>query len=214
MEKNKRNIRASISTPKKDPISTPIIKKEKDTNINIDSNWIPFFKDSNNIYVNDLAKRGRRSATHSSIVNQKISFASGNDFVFYLDNEEVNYEELEDSFKDWLNECNAEGQSLRDIYCELVQDYVITGNAYPHVKKSGDFTAIYTIDSTKVRKSKDKKVAYISSFWRDILMSNQPSLDTPITTLDFWNMSPNQKEYVRHITVSYTHLTLPTKRIV
>ena len=48
------------------------------------------------------------------------------------------------------------------------------------LKKSGDYTALYCEDATTVRKSKDNKRAYISNFWRDIVLSNAPSSEYPI----------------------------------
>ena len=163
---------------KSDPITTPIIKKEKEPNQNIEQKWVPFFQDSDNIYVNDLAKRARRSSTHSSIINQKITFIKGKKFTFSIDGEPVMYDELPNDFKEWYNEVNPEGQSLYDVFCEWIQSYVITGNYYPHVKKSGDYTALYSEDATTVRKSKDQKTAYLSNFWRDIMLSTAPSIVT------------------------------------
>ena len=90
--------------------------------------WIPFFQDSNNIYVNDLAKRARRSSTHSSIINQKITFALGKEFLFKVDGEQKSFEELDNGFQDWFMEVNPEGDTLRDVFKELMQSFVITGN--------------------------------------------------------------------------------------
>ena len=81
-QKKLNKIKGSTVKPKADPVTTPIIDKEKEPNQDILQNWIPFFQDSNNIYVNDLAKRARRSSTHSSIINQKITFALGKEFLF------------------------------------------------------------------------------------------------------------------------------------
>ena len=69
-QKKISNIKAS--TVKTDPITTPIVKKEKEPNIDIEQKRVPFFQDSNNMYVNDLAKRNSRSSTHSSIINHKV----------------------------------------------------------------------------------------------------------------------------------------------
>ena len=38
------------------------------------TNWVPFFKDTNNNYINDLALRYRRSATTASIINSKVNY--------------------------------------------------------------------------------------------------------------------------------------------
>lgn len=133
-QKKISNIKAS--TVKTDPITTPIVKKEKRPNQDIEQKWIPFFQDSDNIYVNDLAKRARRSSTHSSIVNQKITFIKGKGFTFKVDGQNVKYDELPNDFKEWCNEVNPDGESLYEVFSDIVQSYVITGNAYPHIKKA------------------------------------------------------------------------------
>ena len=199
-QKKISNIKAS--TVKTDPITTPIVKKEKRPNEDIEQKWIPFFQDSDNIYVNDLAKRARRSSTHSSIVNQKITFIKGKGFTFKVDGENVGYEELPNDFKEWCNEVNPEGDSLYDVFSDLIQSYVITGNAYPYIKKSGDYTALYCYDATTVRKGKNGDIAYLSNFWRDIELSNTPSAQYPVTELDFFD-GTNQKEFLIHIMRKY-----------
>ncbi len=195
-QKKLNNIKAS--SVKTDPISTPIIKKEKEPNQQIEQKWIPFFQDSDNIYVNDLAKRARRSSTHASIVNQKITFIRGKGFTFKLKGENVKFDELPNDFQEWLMEVNPEGDSLYDVFSDWVQSYVITGNCYPHVKKSGDYTALYSEDATTVRKGKYCKIAYLSNFWRDIGLSTTPTHEYPVTELKFYN-GTERKEYLVHV---------------
>lgn len=199
-QKKISNIKAS--TAKSDPITSPIVKREKDINREIVSPWIPFFKDSDNIYVNDLAKRARRSSTHSSIINQKLTFAIGKDFCFWQNDEKVNFEDLDSRFIEWYNEVNPEGDCLRDVFKEVMRSFIITGNCYTHVKKSGDYTAVYGIDATTVRKSKDKKTAYVSNFWRDIKLDSVAGVDYPVLTLPL-KQEREQKEYVCHIMRKY-----------
>ena len=190
------------STVKTDPISTPIVKKEKEPNIDIEQKWVPFFQDSDNIYVNDLAKRARRSSTHSSIINQKITFIKGKEFTFKLDGENVSYSDLPQDFQEWCKEVNPEGDSLYDVFSDIVQSYVITGNAYAHIKKSGDYTALYCEDATTVRKGKRKDIAYLSNFWRDIELSNTPTAQYPVNELKFYD-GTQRKEFIIHIMRKY-----------
>ena len=202
-QKKINKIKGSTVKPIKDPVTTPIIDKEKEPNQDILQDWIPFFQDSNNIYVNDLAKRARRSSTHSSIINQKITFGVGKEFLFKVDGEEKAFEELDKNFKEWYMGVNPEGDTLRDVFKELMQSFVITGNCYPHVKKVGSYTALYSEDATTVRKSKDKKRAYISNFWRDILNNNTSTSQYPINSkLTFYDGSP-KSEYLLHIMRKY-----------
>mgnify|MGYP003108457318 FL=1 len=190
------------STVKSDPITTPIVRKEKEPNIDIEQKWVPFFQDSNNIYVNDLAKRARRSSTHGSIINQKITFIKGKEFTFKQNGENVSYSDLPIDFQEWCKEVNPEGESLYDVFCDLIQSYVITGNAYPHIVKSGDFTALYCYDATTVRKGKRKDIAYLSNFWRDIELSTTPSMQYPVNELEFYN-NTNQQEFLIHVMRKY-----------
>jgi hypothetical protein len=190
------------SSVKSDPITTPIIKQEKEPNQNIEQKWVPFFQDSDNIYVNDLAKRARRSSTHASIINQKITFIKGKGFTFNVDGEDVKFEDLPNDFKEWVMEVNPEGDSLYDVFSDWIQSYVITGNCYPHIKKSGEFTALYSEDATTVRKGKHCKIAYLSNFWRDIGLSNTPSAEYPVTELEFYD-GTQKNEYLIHVMKKY-----------
>jgi len=195
-QKKINNIKAS--SVKTDPISTPIIKKEKEPNIDIEQKWVPYFQDSDNVYPNDLAKRARRSSTHSSIINQKVTFIKGKEFTFHdMDGNPVDYDELPDDFKEWIKEVNPEGDTLYDVFCDWVQSYVITGNFYPHISKSGEFTALYSEDATTVRKSKDKKTAYLSNFWRDIKLNTTPTHQYSVTEIPFYD-GTNRKQYLIH----------------
>ena len=121
----------------------------------------------------------------------------GKYFTFTVDGESVMYDDLPDDFKEWCKEVNPEGQSLYDVFCEWIQSYIITGNYYPHIKKSGDYTALYSEDATTVRKSKDTKRAYLSNFWRDIGLSNTPSAEYPVNELEFYD-GTSQKEFLIH----------------
>lgn len=201
-QKNLSNIKASsINTNKvkKDPVTTTIIKKEKDPNQDIEQKWVPFFEDSDNIYINDLAKRARRSSTHNSIINQKQTFIKGKGFTYKVDGEHKQFDELSDDLQKWIKSVNVEGDSLYDVFCDWVQSYTITGNCYPHVIKSGDFTALYSEDATTVRKSKNKKEAYLSNFWRDIELATFPTDEYPIDKLKFDTGKENQTNYLIHV---------------
>ena len=140
------------------PISTRELVKEKPQRLS--TQYVPFFNDSNNVYINDLARRIRRSSTHSAILMSKLSYIVGNSFVF---NDTLSaYEE------DWIGDINANGQDLRDIFTAVSQDYADFGNAYVQVVKVGDRTNFYHVDATKVRILKDKSGVIISDYWREI----------------------------------------------
>jgi len=187
--------------------------QEKEPKSQKQTKWFPFFKDSNNIYINDLAARTKRSSTHGAIVQSKANYTKGQDFLYYKESEEVNYEDLEVNFKEYLNEVNNKRQSLHDVFGLNSYDFVYSGNAYLEVIRSKNFTSIFYLDASKVRVSED--TAYISAYWRDI--ENDPtkgSSDYPISTLELWNgeIDTKQKHFVVHVkntTPEYDYYGLP-----
>ena len=203
---NKSKVPSIKASTVKDPISTPIIKNPNQPNQEIEQAWTPFFQDSSNIYPNDLAKRARRSSTHSSIVNQKLTFTIGKGFI-YTDSkgDNVEFKDLPTDFQEWLREVNTEGDSINTLFKDLAHNFIITGQCYPHVKKSTNdtYVSIFNVDATTVRKGKDKKKAFISNFWRDIGLSSHPTKEFPVNgNVSFYNRT-NQKEYIVHILRKY-----------
>lgn len=140
------------------PITTRELIEERDRIIT--TQYVPFFKDSNNIYINDLARRARRSSTHSAILDAKRSYTVGNSFSFDRD--------LTDSEQAWIDSVNASGESLRKVFTKVCGDYIDFGNAWIQVVIVGDRVNYYHTDATTVRVSKDKKIAIISNYWREI----------------------------------------------
>ena len=95
-----------------------ITRENKDLQ-NLRSKWIPFFKDSNNVYINDLAKRKRRSPTHGAVLKSKAVYSVGEGLAFRQDGELF---ELSDIQQDYFNEVNDRGESLDDIFTKLILD--------------------------------------------------------------------------------------------
>ncbi|MFZ9848610.1 MAG: hypothetical protein ACO3EE_10720, partial [Flavobacteriales bacterium] len=144
------------------------VKQEKKNELSIsDTPWIPFFKDSNNIYINDLALRARRSPVHGSIIRSKIAYACGQGFEFKIKGKEYRLDDLDAKYKKWFQQCNADGQSFNEVFRNIMTNFIMLANAYPWVVRTareGVF-GLYSEDATKVRISKDKKKTYRSSFW-------------------------------------------------
>lgn len=166
--------------------------------------WVPFFKDSNNLYVNDLALRARRSPTHGAIIRSKRIYTMGVGWVFSKNDDVITLEQLPENEKLFIEKANN-FQSLRDVFSNAALDYIMTGNAYIEVVKavSGGQTAYncYRIDATKVRINESKTECYVSSFWRDI--KDNASFDSrfPIDVIELWdgNLDTNQQRYVMHL---------------
>ena len=114
--------------------------------------FIPF--GTNNLFPQYLAELKRKSSTHRSVLAQKTIFTSGAKFV--TNNEDV---------KEYIKDVNADGESLRDIFKKLADDYYTFGNAYLEGVLYDGGVNLYHIDATTVRASKNKKEVYVHPDW-------------------------------------------------
>ena len=129
----------------------PNITEPKNLN-NISTKWVPFGTD--NLFPQYLAELKRKSSTHRSVLAQKTVFTSGAKFV--CNNE---------SLREFIEDVNADQESLRDIFKKLADDYYTFGNAYMECVKYDGGINLYHIDATTVRMSKSKKEVYVNSDW-------------------------------------------------
>ena len=116
------------------------------------TDYIPF--GTNNLFPQYLAELKRKSSTHRSVLAQKAVFTSGAKFV-------TNNEDL----KEYIKDVNADGESLRDIFKKLADDYYTFGNAYLEGVIYDGGLNLYHIDATTVRMSKEKKEIYVHPDW-------------------------------------------------
>ena len=114
--------------------------------------FIPF--GTNNLFPQYLAELKRKSSTHRSVLAQKTIFTSGAKFV--TNNDDV---------KEYIKDVNADGESLREVFKKLADDYYTFGNAYLEGVLYDGGLNLYHIDATTVRASKDKKEVYIHPDW-------------------------------------------------
>jgi len=152
---NKNRIQASSAGV---PITTRELIREKPERIS--NEYVSFFDTSSNVYINDLARRSRRSSTHSAILSSKLAYTVGTDFVYESD--------LKPNEQSWVDDINAKGQSLRDVFSLLSKDYITFGNAWIQSVKVQGRTNYYHIDATKVRIKKDRSAIIVSDYWREI----------------------------------------------
>ena len=129
----------------------PNITEPKNLN-NISTKWVPFGND--NLFPQYLAELKRKSSTHRSVLAQKTVFTSGAKFV--CDNEPL---------REFIEDVNANQESLRDIFKKLADDYYTFGNAYMECVKYDGGVNLYHLDATTVRMSKSKKEVYVNSDW-------------------------------------------------
>ena len=197
--KKPKNIKAlHVSAPNATREETSISKDTKDLF------FIPYFRTSNNLYVNDIALRARRSPTHSSILRSKITFTCGQSFA-YSSGIDLDGNNIAVTPDEWVNDVNSKKESLRDIFKLATTDFIKFANTYIEVVKSKNFTSVFSIDSTKVRISFDKKNALITPFWRDIKNSetrfNEEKTKGRAEVVPLWdgNINTKQKRFIIHI---------------
>jgi hypothetical protein len=172
------------------------------------SKWLPFFKDNTNTYPNNLAERARRSTTHGAIIKSKTNYAVGQGFGYAINEEKVFKEDLDPNIIEFLNNANNDRESLISIYEQAAGDYVLTGNAYLEVVRANikgtnqSVMNVFKIDATKVRLSKDRESVYVSGFWRDIKLDENPNKDRhPVENIPLWDgkVDTKQSRFVIHI---------------
>jgi capsid portal protein len=118
----------------------------------VNTKWIPFGKD--NLFPQYLAELKRKSSTQRSVLAQKTVFTSGAKCVC-----------RDENLEKFIEDVNAENESLRDVFKKLADDYYTFGNAYMECVKYDGGVNIYHIDATTVRMSKSKKEVYVNSDW-------------------------------------------------
>ena len=114
--------------------------------------YVPFGDD--NLFPQYLAELKRKSSTNRSVLAQKTIFTSGAKFV--CENPEL---------KKFVEDVNADHESLREVFKKLADDYYTFGNAYMECVIYDGGINLYHLDATKVRMSKTNKEVYINSDW-------------------------------------------------
>jgi hypothetical protein len=177
------------------------------------TDWIPFFKDSDNVYINDLAKRAKRSPTHGAILQSKSIYTAGQGFSFSKEGEPIPEENIESKLSDYLNGVNDKNDTLHSLFGKSAYDLAYSGNAYIEVKKGKEFTSLFYMDASKVRVS--KKMAFVSAWWHIIKNdSTIESKDYPIERIDLWDgkTDTKQKHFIIHLrndVPEFDHYGLP-----
>jgi hypothetical protein len=164
------------------------------------TDWFPFFKDSDNIYINDLAKRAKRSPTHGAILQSKAIYTAGQGFTYSDNGEEIPEDNLDSNFLDYINGVNDKNEALHSLFGRSAYDLGYSGNVYLEVMKGKAFTSVHYVDASKVRVS--ETTAFISAWWHIIKNdSTMESDDYPIKRIELWNgkTDTTQKHFIMHL---------------
>ena len=148
-------------------LATPQHIEEPQDLSRVYTDFIPFGQ--NNLFPQYLAELKRKSSTHRSVLAQKTIFTSGAKFVTKNDN-----------LKSYIRDVNADGESLRDVYKKLADDYYTFGNAYLEGVLYEGGMNLYHVDATTVRMSKTKKEVYIHPDWARYKMEQKKMKKIPI----------------------------------
>tara|TARA_R100000655_G_scaffold65084_1_gene103589 strand:+ start:2667 stop:3905 length:1239 start_codon:yes stop_codon:yes gene_type:complete len=128
--------------------------------------FIPFGDD--NLFPQFLAEIKRQSPTHRAILGQKKILSIGKQF--HSENEMVQ------RFIDDVNQ----GESMREVYGRIMDDYYSFGNAFLQIVKYEGGINLYHIDATKCRISKNQEHVYIHPNWEKYGTTKEDTVIVPI----------------------------------
>jgi capsid portal protein len=133
-------------------LSTPEIGVEVSDIERLREHYIPFGKD--NLFPQYLAELKRQSSTHRSVLAQKTTFTTGEGFV--TDNQ---------ALSDYIKDVNANGETLKDVFKKLADDYFTYGNAFLEGVLYDGGVNFYHKDASTARLSKNKKSVCFHPDW-------------------------------------------------
>ena len=133
-------------------ISTPNVDREVKQIDRVREDYIPFGKD--NLFPQYLADLKRHSSTHRSVLAQKTTFTTGSGFK--TENNKL---------KEFISDVNADGETLKDCFKKLADDYYTYGNAYLEGVVYEGGVNFYHKDAATARVSKNKKSICFHPDW-------------------------------------------------
>jgi len=135
-------------------LSTPDVDREVKDLDRLREDYIPFGKD--NLFPQYLAELKRQSSTHRSVLAQKTTFTTGSGF--FSKNE---------ALMDYIDDVNADGESLKDVFKKLADDYFTYGNAYLEGVVYDGGINFYHKDASTARVNKNKKTVCFHPDWNN-----------------------------------------------
>lgn len=107
-----------------------------------------------NLFPQYLAELKRKSSTHRAILSQKATYTAGSKITT-----------INAKLEDYIKEVNPLGQSLRNLFRLVVDDFYSFGNAYIELVEYDGGCNMYHIDSTMVRVGKNMDSVFINPDW-------------------------------------------------
>lgn len=187
-------------------LSTPQVNPEVKDLDRLREDWMPFGKD--NLFPQYLAELKRQSSTHRSVLAQKTTFTTGAGFS--TENEEL---------KAFIEDVNANGESLKDCFKKLADDYYTYGNAFLEGVIYDGGINFYHKDASTARLSKNKNHVYFNPDWANYKRNKDKTQRIPIypniassrfiihykdyeSTFNFYGL-PDYVAALEHIAIDY-----------
>lgn len=187
-------------------LSTPTVDTEVKDLDRLREDFIPFGKD--NLFPQYLAELKRQSSTHRSVLAQKTTFTTGGGFLT-----------SNDALADFIEDVNANGESLKDCFKKLADDYYTYGNAFLEGVVYDGGVNFYHKDASTARVSKNKKYVYFNSDWTDYRRNKDKTQRIPVypqisnsrfiihykdyeSTFNFYGL-PDYVAALEHIAIDY-----------
>ena len=107
-----------------------------------------------NLFPQYLAELKRKSSTHRAILSQKATYTAGSKITT-----------VNAKLESYIKEINPTGQSLRNLFRLVVDDFYTFGNSYIEFVEYEGGCNMYHVDSTMVRVGKNMDSVYINPDW-------------------------------------------------
>lgn len=187
-------------------LSTPQVSTEEKDLDRIREEYIPFGKD--NLFPQYLAELKRQSSTHRSVLAQKTTFTTGSGFS--TSNE---------ALSSFIADVNADGESLKDVFKKLADDYFTYGNAYLEGVIYDGGINFYHKDASTARVSKNKQSVCFHPDWANFKRTPEKKQVIPVyprvarsrfiihykdyeSTFNFYGL-PDYVASLEHIAIDY-----------
>jgi len=122
-----------------------------------------------NLFPQYLAELKRKSSTHRAILSQKATYTAGSKITT-----------INAKLQDYIKEVNPSGQSLRNLFRLVVDDFYSFGNGYIEFVEYEGGCNMYHIDSTMVRVGKNMDSVFINPDWTHYDLEDKEVRKIPI----------------------------------